>query len=262
MSKSKTIFTLENKAAFITGGSSGIGLGVAKAFRELGAKVVIGDISDGGDIAREIGAGFVHVDVGDESSVHQAIREATEQLGCNLDVVVLNAGVGDVGPTFEQTEQALIEKVTRINQWGVLYGLKHAPAFMNDGGSILSTASMAAFINMPGSGVYSAGKRAITSMTEMAALELGVRGIRVNTICPGYTATALGSGDEGQKLCAAMTALGRVAEVDDMVGVYAFLASDASRYMTGQSLRVDGGWSCGPTERLLALVTGSSAAPG
>jgi NAD(P)-dependent dehydrogenase (short-subunit alcohol dehydrogenase family) len=256
------MFSLKNKAAFITGGSSGIGLGVAKAYVELGANVAIADISDGTDCAKEIGAHYVRVDVSDESSVQQAMREATEQLGSRLDVVVLNAGIGDVGPTFEQTDQALIDKLTRINQWGVLYGLKHAPAFMNDLGSILSTASMAAFINMPGSGVYSAGKRAITSMTEMAALELGARGIRVNTICPGYTATALGSGDEGQKICEAMTALGRVAEVDDMVGVYAFLASDASRYITGQSFKVDGGWSCGPTERLLALVTGSSAAPG
>jgi NAD(P)-dependent dehydrogenase (short-subunit alcohol dehydrogenase family) len=256
------MFSLKNKAAFITGGSSGIGLGVAKAYVGLGANVAIGDISDGSETASEIGAHYIRVDVSDESSVQKGMREATEQLGSQLDIVVLNAGVGDVGPTFERTDQALIDKLTRINQWGVLYGLKHAPAFMNDFGSILSTASMAAFINVPGSGVYSAGKRAITSMTEMAALELGTRGIRVNTICPGYTATALGSGDEGQRICEAMTALGRVAEVDDMVGVYAFLASDASRYITGQSFKVDGGWSCGPTERLLALVTGSSAAPG
>jgi NAD(P)-dependent dehydrogenase (short-subunit alcohol dehydrogenase family) len=133
---------------------------------------------------------------------------------------------------------------------------------MNDGGSIVSTSSMAAFINLPGSGVYSAGKRAVTSMTEMSALELGERGIRVNCVCPGYTATALGSGEEGQKLCEAFTALGRVATVDDMAGVYVFLASDASSYMTGQSLKVDGGWDCGPTEKLLELVTGDSSAPG
>jgi NAD(P)-dependent dehydrogenase (short-subunit alcohol dehydrogenase family) len=147
------MFSLKNKAAFITGGSSGIGLGVAKAYVELGANVAIADISDGTDCAKEIGAHYVRVDVSDESSVQQAMREATEQLGSRLDVVVLNAGIGDVGPTFEQTDQALIDKLTRINQWGVLYGLKHAPAFMNDLGSILSTASMAAFINMPGSGV-------------------------------------------------------------------------------------------------------------
>jgi NAD(P)-dependent dehydrogenase (short-subunit alcohol dehydrogenase family) len=255
-------FSLKGKTAFVTGGTSGIGRAAAEAFLANGARVVVADITDGTDIADSIGAAFVHVDVSDEDSVASALQQATDTLETKLDVVVLNAGVGDVGPTFEKTEQALIEKVTKINHWGVLYGLKHAPGYMNDGGSIISTSSMAAFINVPGAGVYSAGKRAVTSMTEMSALELGGRGIRVNCVCPGYTATALGSGEEGQKLCEAFTALGRVATVDDMTGVYVFLASDASSYMTGQSLKVDGGWDCGPTERLLELVTGDAAAPG
>lgn len=255
-------FSLAGKRAFITGGTSGIGRAVAEAFVAREAAVVVADITDGTAVAKEIGARFVSVDVSNETSVQEALQEAGRLCGGNFDVVVLNAGVGDVGPTFEKTEQALIEKVTKINHWGVLYGLKHAPAVMNDGGSIISTSSMAAFINVPGAGVYSAGKRAVTSMTEMAALELGARGIRVNCVCPGYTATALGSGEEGQKLCEAFTALGRVATVDDMAGVYVFLASNASAYMTGQSLKVDGGWDCGPTERLLELVTGDASAPG
>lgn len=255
------MFSLENKKALITGGSSGIGFGVASAFRDLGAEVVIADIVDGKARADEINAHYVKVDVSDEKSVEAALRGATNIMGAKLDIVILNAGVGDVGPTFDQTDAALIEKVTKINHWGVLYGLKYSPTFMNDGGSIVSTSSMAAFINLPGSGVYSAGKRAVTSMTEMAALELGARNIRANAVCPGYTETALGSGEEGATICGAFTALRRVAKVSDMVGVYAFLASDASGYMTGQSLKVDGGWSCGPTERLLEIVTGSSAAP-
>jgi 3alpha(or 20beta)-hydroxysteroid dehydrogenase len=257
-----SLFSMSGKAAFVTGGASGIGRAVAEAFIAHGAQVVIADITDSTSLADEIGAAFVQVDVSSEDSVASAMHQAAELCGGKLDVIVLNAGVGDVGPTFETTDQALIEKVTKINHWGVLYGLKHAPALMNDGGSIISTSSMAAFINVPGAGVYSAGKRAVTSMTEMAALELGSRNIRVNCVCPGYTATALGSGDEGQKLCEAFTALGRVATVEDMAGVYVFLASDASSYMTGQSLKVDGGWDCGPTEALLELVTGDSSAPG
>jgi len=256
------LFSLAGKRAFITGGTSGIGRAVAESFVARDATVVIADITDGTTVANEISAQFVSVDVSNEASVEKALREAAGLCGGSFDIVVLNAGVGDVGQTFEKTEQALIEKVTKINQWGVLYGLKHAPAHMNDGGSIISTSSMAAFINVPGAGVYSAGKRAVTSMTEMSALELGARGIRVNCVCPGYTATALGSGEEGQKLCEAFTALGRVATVHDMAGVYVFLASDASSYMTGQSLKVDGGWDCGPTQKLLELVTGDSAAPG
>jgi NAD(P)-dependent dehydrogenase (short-subunit alcohol dehydrogenase family) len=255
------MFDLAGKNAYVTGGSSGIGRAVAEIFIEHGARVVIADIVDASAVATEIGAIAVHCNVADEASVAESMTAACTSLGGNLDIVVLNAGVGDVGPSLAETEQSLIDKVTKINHWGVIYGLKHAPASMNDGGSIISTSSMAAFISVPGSAVYSAGKRAVTSLTEMAALELGSRNIRVNCVCPGYTATALGSGEEGQKICEAFTALGRVAEVEDMSGVYLFLASAASRYMTGQSLKVDGGWDCGPTNALLELVTGSNAAP-
>ena len=255
------MFDLSGKNAYITGGSSGIGRAVAKLFLAQGARVVIADIVDASAVATEIGAVAVPCNVAEEDSVRDSLQAASAALGAPLDIVVLNAGVGDVGPTLEQIEQSLIDKVTRINHWGVMYGLKHAPCVMRDGGSIISTSSMAAFINVPGSSVYSASKRAVISLTEMAALELGERGIRVNCICPGYTDTAMGSGDEGRMLCEAFTALRRAATVDDLSGVFLFLASDASRYMTGQALKVDGGWHCGPTPQLLQAVTGSEQAP-
>jgi NAD(P)-dependent dehydrogenase (short-subunit alcohol dehydrogenase family) len=256
------MFSLKGKKAFVTGGSAGIGLGIAKAFVEFGATTIIADISDRSAVADGIGAKFVRVDVADETSVENALARASELLAGNLDIVVLNAGVGDVGPAIGETTQGLIEKITRINQWGVLYGLKHAPTHMNDGGSIITTSSMAAFIGVPGSAVYSASKRAVLSMTEMAALELGSRGIRVNAVCPGYTATAMAGGEGARLVCEAFTALGRVAQVDDLVGAFVFLAGNASAYVTGQSIKVDGGWQCGPTPRLLELVSGSSKAPG
>ncbi len=251
------MFSLQDKKAYITGGSSGIGRAVAEAFIAAGANVVIADIADGSAVAAEIGATYFPVNVMEEESVHQSLKDSVAKIGL-LDIVILNAGVGDVGPTLAETDQALIDKTTKINQYGVIYGLKHSPAYMNDGGSIVATSSMAAIINMVGSGVYSATKRAILSLTEMAALELGIRGIRVNSVCPGYVDTALGSGDEGRAICEAFTALGRFAITDDMIGVYQFFASDASRYVTGQALNVDGGWSCGPTPQLLELVIGSS----
>lgn len=255
------MFTLEGKNAYITGGSSGIGRAVAEIFIAHGARVVIADIVDASEVAAQIGAVAVRCNVAEEDSVLASLQAATGMLGGLLDIVVLNAGVGDVGPNLGEVEQPLIDKVTRINHWGVIYGLKHAPAVMRDGGSIISTSSMAAFISVPGSAIYSASKRAVTSLTEMAALELGHRGIRVNCICPGYTDTAMGSGDEGRLLCEAFTALGRAATVDDLSGVFLFLASDASAYMTGQALKIDGGWHCGPTPQLLQLVTGSEQAP-
>jgi NAD(P)-dependent dehydrogenase (short-subunit alcohol dehydrogenase family) len=255
------MFTLEGKNAYVTGGSSGIGRAVAEIFIAHGARVVIADIVDASEVAAQIGAVAVRCNVADEDSVLASLQAATGMLGGALDIVVLNAGVGDVGPNISEVEQPLIDKVTRVNHWGVIYGLKHAPALMRDGGSIISTSSMAAFISVPGSAIYSASKRAVTSLTEMAALELGQRGIRVNCICPGYTDTAMGSGDEGRLLCEAFTALGRAATVDDLSGVFLFLASDASTYMTGQALKVDGGWHCGPTPQLLQMVTGNEQAP-
>jgi NAD(P)-dependent dehydrogenase (short-subunit alcohol dehydrogenase family) len=249
------MFSLKGKNAYITGAAGGIGNAVAKRFLEAGANVIITDVTDATQVASEIGALFHRVDVSDEKQVIQSLQKAEEQLG-KLDVVVNNAGIGDVGFTFEDSDQSLIERTTRINQWGVLYGLKHAPKHMNDGGSIINTSSMAAIINLIASGVYSATKAAVVSMSRMSALELGERGIRVNAVCPGYIATALGSGDEGVDLCEAMTALGRVGTTDDLVGLYHFLASNDSSYLTGQALQVDGGWSCGPSKAVLEKVLG------
>mgnify|MGYP003384566443 FL=1 len=257
------MFNLNNKRAYITGGSSGIGRAVAEVFIANGAQVVIADIVDGTAVANEIGAKYVQCNVSDEQSVADSMSGATELLAGKLDIVVLNAGVGDVGFSIEDTEQALLEKLTKINQWGVLYGLKYAPKYINDGGSIISTSSMASVLNVPGSGVYSAGKRAILSMIEMAALELGERNIRVNAVCPGYVNTALGDSPEEQTFSEVFTALGRHAQPkEDVAPVYAFLASSASRYVTGQYIKVDGGMDLGPTKKLLELVTGSAASPG
>lgn len=251
------MFSLKGKNAYVTGAAGGIGQAVAARFLKAGAKVVITDVTDASQLADEMGAIFHKVDVSDEQQIAQSLAQAEHQLG-KLDIVVNNAGIGDVGYTFEESEQALIERTTKINQWGVLYGLKLAPKHMNDGGSIINTASMAAFINLIASGVYSATKAAVVSMSAMSALELGNRRIRVNAVCPGYIATALGSGDEGVDLCEAMTALGRVGTTEDLVGLYHYLASDESSYMTGQALKVDGGWSCGPSRAVLEKVLGKT----
>jgi NAD(P)-dependent dehydrogenase (short-subunit alcohol dehydrogenase family) len=255
------MFDVAGKRGLVTGGGSGIGMAVAEMFISAGAQVAIADIVFPESVAAQIGAQPIQCDVSNEQSVAVALESARDGLGADLDFVILNAGIGDVGPAITEQSASLLEKVTRVNYWGTVYGLKHAPAVMKDGGAIVSTSSMAAFINMPGSSAYSASKKAVVSLTEMSALELGSRGIRVNCVCPGYTETSMGSGDEGRQLCEALTALGRVATVDDIKGVFYFLVSDAGRYLTGQALKVDGGWACGPTPKLLSIITGSTQAP-
>ena len=132
------MFSLNDKSAFITGGTSGIGLAVAKRFLAAGAAVVVSDITDGTAVAEEIGAAFVPINVADEQSVESALAQAEALLG-KLDIVVNNAGVGDIGANIEETGSAILERITSINQYGVFYGLKHAPKHMNDGGSIINT---------------------------------------------------------------------------------------------------------------------------
>jgi len=251
------MFSLENKTAVVTGAAGGIGRAAAERYVQAGARVVITDIVDSLSVANEIGAEFILMDVGSEESVRAGFSEAAELLG-PLDIVVNNAGIGDVGSVLAETAQELMERTTRINQWGVFYGLKHAPALMNDGGSIVNTSSLAALLKMAGSGAYSATKAAVISLTKMAALELGQRGIRVNAVCPGYIATALGSGEEGRTLCEQFTALGRVGTTEDLAGVFHFLAAQESSYLTGQAIVVDGGWSCGPSPQILNTILGTN----
>jgi NAD(P)-dependent dehydrogenase (short-subunit alcohol dehydrogenase family) len=253
---SPDMFSLHGKSALVTGAAGGIGRAVAERFIAAGARVVITDIVDGQGVADVIGARFLRMDVGSEDSVAEGLDRAHQELG-PLDIVVNNAGVGDVGTSLADTPADAFERITRINQWGVFYGLKHAPAHMNDGGSIINTSSLAALIKMAGSGAYSASKAAVISLTRMAALELGHSGIRVNAVCPGYIDTALGSGDEGQILSEQFTALGRKGTPADLVGAFHFLASDESSYLTGQALVVDGGWSCGPSPQILETLLGS-----
>lgn len=257
------MFNLSGKLALITGGSSGIGLAIAKLYKKLGAKVVIADIVDCSDTADEINANYIHCDVSNEASVQASFHQAKTILNGQLDIIVLNAGVGDVGFDLSETPPNILEKLTKINQWSVLYGLKHGPNVLNDGGVLIATSSMASKISVPGCGIYSAGKRAINSMVATAALELGHRNIRVNAVCPGYVNTALGDSDEEKRFSELLTALGKHGDPNiDIAPAFAFLASDASRYITGQCINVDGGMDLGPTNKLLELVTGTAKSPG
>jgi len=256
------MFDISGKTAFITGGCSGIGLAIARAMTTQGCQVICADIRNHPDDVNTMGMDFVFCDVSKEQSIIDGLSWAA-QTKASLDIVILNAGIGDVGPKITETDSRMLERITSINYWGVFYGLKHAPTFMNDSGSIIVTSSMASKINIPGTAAYSAAKASINSLVAMSALELGERNIRVNAVCPGYVDTPLGNSDAEVKMTKYFTALGRHANPDkDIAGVFLFLCMPASQYITGQSLAVDGGWSCGPTERLLQHVTGEETAPG
>ncbi len=255
------MFSLEGKNAYITGGASGIGRAVAERFIAAGANVVITDITDGNAVAEEIGALFIQVDVGNSAQVSDSFTLAEKKIG-KLDIVVNNAGRGDIGFDFDETAESLFDGIMNVNQKGVFLGLKYAPNHMNDNGTIINTSSLAASVKMLGTGVYSASKAAVVSMTKMAAIELADRQITVNAVCPSYVATALGNAEEGDMIAEAFVPLKRVATTDDISGIYHFLASAEASYITGQAIIADGGWSAGPSRNLMKLATGRNKTKG
>lgn len=246
------MFSLKGKNAFVTGGANGIGLAVAKRYREAGANVIIADLADGAVIAEEIGAFFTKLDVSDEQAVKAALEDTASVHG-KLDVLVNNAGITG-RENFYNIEDGTpqnLELVFAVNTYGVFYGMKHGPRLMHDGGSIINTSSLASTMGVPGNSQYSGTKAAVDQVSQIAALELGPRGIRVNTVCPGFFRTDMGDSALGDVLAREMTALGRIGEIGELVGLYHFLAADESRYITGQSFKVDGGWSAGLSRQLM-----------
>ena len=243
---------LVGKTAFVTGGTAGIGLAVARAYTRAGAEVVIGGRRDDGEeIARAAGCRFVALDVGNELDVRRALA-AAEQLVGPLDVLVLNAGIAQPFVPLEALTADDARSVVEIDLLGVVWGLKHGAAHLRDGASVILTSSIAAELGTLTEGVYGAAKAGVVALARSSAIELGPRGIRVNAVQPGPTATEMNQMPDA--LFRLITPLGRKGQVEDLVGVYVFFASDASRYVTGQTLNVDGGLTAGITPGVLRAV--------
>ncbi|MGS0757006.1 SDR family oxidoreductase, partial [Roseateles sp. GG27B] len=166
-----------------------------------------------------------------------------------------NAGAPGKGLHLTDSDEAVLDRLVALNFYGTYYVLKYGPRHMNDGGSIITTASVAGLQQNEGFFDYSATKAAVISMTKTAAVELGLRGIRCNAVAPGPVRTPmLPPGHILNTLAKQLSALGRIAEVDDLVGVYHFLASDESKYVTGHTMVVDGGRLTGYRKDVLARL--------
>ena len=247
-------FSLKNKAIFITGGASGIGLGTVERFLAEGARVVIADIQAAPQGVLDAGAQYLRVDVSDRETMVNAFASAENLIG-KLDAIVHNAGAPGKGVHITESDEAVLDRLLALNFYGTYYLLKYGPRHMNDGGSIITTASVAGLQQNEGFFDYSATKAALISMTKTAAVELGLRGIRCNAVAPGPVRTPmLPPGHVLNTLAKQLSTLGRIAEVDDLVGVYHFLASDESKYVTGHTLVVDGGRMTGYRKAVLARL--------
>ena len=249
-------FSLKDKTIFITGGSSGIGLGTTMRCLEEGARVFIADIQPPPQTALDQGATYLRVDVTSSDNVVEAFAQAEAAAG-KLDVIIHNAGKPGNGKHLVDSDEHILDGVVDLNFYGTYYILKYGPGHMRDGGSIITTASVAGLQQNEGFYDYSATKAATISMTRTSAVELGSRGIRCNVVAPGPVKTPMLPPEHIlNALAKNLSSLGRIAQIDDLVGVYHFLASDQSRYVTGHTIVVDGGRLTGYRNETLRKLAG------
>ncbi len=247
------MFSLVNKKILISGGSSGIGLAVARQFHRSGAEVAI-CARHRRSALNELDAHFITCDQSDENQVKTTLQNFSEKYG-KLDVLVINAGVIDEGMSLESMDMTELEAMWRINSLGVAHFLKYGPTVMNDGGSIIVTATPAVEMTFPGYIAYGVSKSSIPTLVKYAAMELGPRLIRVNSVSPGTIVTDMQPDDDAEaKISRMTTCLGRVGTVDDVIGIYHFLAADESSFVTAADIAVDGGWLGGLTEAAFAKL--------
>lgn len=244
---------LSGKVAIVTGASKGIGAGIAKAFAEEGASVVVNYASsrEGADnVVRKIVAEggkaiAVQGDVSKSEDVKRLFAEAKSAYG-QVDVLVNNAGVYQFA-TIEEFSEAEFHREFNTNVLGVFLATQEAvKQFGSEGGSIINISSTATTLDLPTASLYTSTKAAVEAISRTLAKELGPRNIRVNTISPGGVETegvhAAGIiGTDFEKQMVAQTPLGRLGQPGDIAPVAVFLASSDSAWVTGETLGVSGG---------------------
>lgn len=244
--------TFRNKVVLITGATSGMGIDTAMAFAKEGAKVVITgrrekEGSSAAEAISKLGTKcvFLQGDVSKEADVQQMVKRAVDAFG-EINICFANAGIwGSAKPLLEETA-ANIDATIDINVKGVMYTLKHViPELVRaGGGSVITNASVLGIRPQAGSAIYNASKFAVIGLTRTVAQEVAAQGVRVNCVAPGPIDTEMlhnatgGHADEFGKTLP----MGRIGKGSEIAQTVMWLASDASSYITGQTISVDGGF--------------------
>jgi 3alpha(or 20beta)-hydroxysteroid dehydrogenase len=241
---------LDGKVAIITGGARGQGAAEARLFAAEGARVVIGDVLDdmGAAVADELGsdvAAYTHLDVTDEDQWAAAVALTEDRFG-PVTVLVNNAGIL-MFQAIHRTERADFERILQVNLTGVFLGIKAVTPSMAraGGGSIVNISSTAGLTGLPYLGAYVASKWAVRGLTKSAAIDLGSKGIRVNSVHPGGIDTPMIEGTDRDAPYYKRLPVPRMGSPDEAARAVLFLASDDASYTTGAELTVDGGATAG-----------------
>lgn len=253
-------FDLKGKVALVTGGNRGIGLGMATALAQSGADIVIWGSSEAHNLAAEgllsqFGTRVLaqRVDVSDEAAVVAAMAEAVGALG-RVDTVIANAGIGGGARSFAEMSVEIWRKVMSVNLEGAFFTCREACKHMiaraangDPGGSIAVTASLAAIEGAARNEAYAATKGGVISMMRSIAVEHARYGVRANAILPGWIATDMTAGAQAspafaEKVIPRVPAR-RWGEPEDFGGIAVYLASDASKYHSGDTFVIDGAYS-------------------
>lgn len=247
---------MQNPVVLITGALTGIGRATALAFAQQGARLVVSGRRDevGQALAAELRAlgseaEFIRADVAYEGDVRNLVDETVKRFG-RLDVAVNNAGTeGSLAPLTEQSE-ANYQDTFGVNVLGTLLSLKHEMRAMlpQGSGSIINLSSIAGQVGVAGAAIYAASKHAVEGLTKSAALEGAAQGLRVNAVAPGPVATDMldrfvGRDEDRKHGFLASIPSQRAATPEEIAETIVFLASDRARYLTGQRIAVDGGYT-------------------
>jgi NAD(P)-dependent dehydrogenase (short-subunit alcohol dehydrogenase family) len=239
------------KTALVTGASRGIGRAAALALSKAGAQVlvhygrgaaeartVVDEIRAAGGKAEAIGS-----DLSDPLAAHRLASKAHEIVGERLDILVANAGVSKAA-TIEETTIEDFDALFAVNVRAPYFLVQQLLPILKEGSSVIFTSSLAAHAAVGNLSAYAATKGAVDTLVKHFAFILGAKGVRVNAVAPGVVETDMSNfarTDAGREFTLSMQALKRVAQPDDIAGAIAFLASDEARWVSGDTLRVDGG---------------------
>jgi NAD(P)-dependent dehydrogenase (short-subunit alcohol dehydrogenase family) len=254
-----------------------MGEATARLFASEGARVVIGDVQEekGREVAASLGdvCRFVRTDVSSGEDVQGLIGDAVNAWG-RLDIMYNNAGIGGgEGSILECTEE-VFDRIIAVDLKAVWLGMKHALPQMlkSGGGSIITTASVSAFMGMMGQGAYGAAKGGVVQLTRVCAIEFASQGIRANCICPGGTLTPILYANPNSPIHSTPEEVGerlkyvqpipRAGLPEDIANAALWLASDESSFVTGQSIIVDGGWMASARQPFAQMAAAQAAAGG